>query len=166
MLQQTYTTEALLGTSVGIYYTPGSLKAKLCIDGRHRLYEYCDSHSVPYSKLGKLLVAAHDDQIPKLEGFLANGKKNGMTDLEWLDGPAARELEPDLHCVAAIRSPSTGVISSHKLACSPLVLHCLTEHMSRLRQHFLCDANDSVPARFEGLTPASCLHDGYILVWR
>lgn len=109
---------------VGIYYTPGSLKAKLCIDGRHRLYEYCDSHNVPYHKLGKLLVAAHDDQIPKLKGFLANGKKNGMTDLEWLDGPAARELEPDLHCVAAIRSPSTGVISSQKLACSPLFLHC------------------------------------------
>ena len=112
-------TEALLGAPVGIYYTPGSLKAKLCIDGRQRLYEYCDSHNVPYSKLGKLLVAVHDDQIPKLKGFLANGKKNGMTDLEWLEGPAAKELEPDLNCVAAIRSPSTGVISSQKSACRP-----------------------------------------------
>ncbi|KAL3156333.1 hypothetical protein ABBQ38_000651 [Trebouxia sp. C0009 RCD-2024] len=99
----------------GIYYTPGSLKAKLCIDGRHRLYEYCDSHHVPYNKLGKLLVAVHDDQITKLKGFLENGKKNGMTDLEWLDGPAAKELEPDLNCVAALWSPSTGVISSQKL---------------------------------------------------
>lgn len=116
---------ALLSALVGIYYTPGSLKAKLCIDGRQRLYKYCDSHKVPYSKLGKLLVAAHDDQIPKLKGFLANGKKNGMTDLEWLEGPAAKQLEPDLNCVAAIRSPSTGVISSVKLACSPLMLHLL-----------------------------------------
>ena len=103
---------------VGIYYTPGSLKAKLCIDGRQRLYEYCDSHHVPYNKLGKLLVAVHDDQIPKLKGFLENGKKNGMTDLEWVDGPAVKELEPELNCVAALWSPSTGVISSQKLAYS------------------------------------------------
>ena len=87
---------------VGIYYTPGSLKAKLCIDGRQRLYEYCDSHHVPYNKLGKLLVAVHDDQIPKLKGFLENGKKNGMTDLEWVNGPAVKELEPELNCVAAL----------------------------------------------------------------
>lgn len=84
------------------------------MDGRQRLYEYCDSHNVPYNKLGKLLVAAHDDQVSKLQGFLENGKKNGMTDLEWLDAPAVKKLEPDLHCVAALRSPSTGVISSQK----------------------------------------------------
>lgn len=100
--------------SAGIYYTPGSLKAKLCVEGRHRLYEYCDSHKVPYHKLGKLLVAAHDDQVSKLREFLENGKRNGMTDLEWLDASAAKELEPDLHCVAALKSPSTGVISSLK----------------------------------------------------
>ncbi|DBA91270.1 TPA: hypothetical protein ACH3X2_004037 [Trebouxia sp. C0005] len=99
----------------GIYYTPGSLKAKLCVDGRQKLYAYCDSHNVPYNRLGKLLVAAHDEQVPKLKEFLANGKKNGMTDLVWLDAAAAKELEPDLHCVAALKSPSTGVISSLKL---------------------------------------------------
>ncbi len=100
--------------SAGIYYTPGSLKAKLCVDGRQKLYAYCDSHNVPYNRLGKLLVAAHDDQVPKLKEFLANGKKNGMTDLVWLDAADAKELEPDLHCVAALKSPSTGVISSLK----------------------------------------------------
>ena len=100
--------------AAGIYYTPGSLKAKLCVDGRQKLYEYCDSHTVPYNRLGKLLVAAHDDQIPKLKEFMAVGKKNGLTDLEWLDADAAHKLEPDLQCVAAIKSPSTGVISSQK----------------------------------------------------
>ena len=100
--------------SAGIYYTPGSLKAKLCLDGRHRLYEYCDSHNVPYHKLGKLLVATHDEQIPKLKGLMETGKKNGMTDLEWLSAEEAHKLEPELHCVAAVRSPSTGVISSQK----------------------------------------------------
>lgn len=78
------------------------------------LYQYCDQHNVPYKQLGKLLVAAHDDQIPKLREFMSVGKKNGMTDLEWLNAEAAHELEPDLHCVAAIKSPSTGVISSQR----------------------------------------------------
>ena len=105
---------SLSALCLGIYYTPGSLKAKLCVDGRQQLYEYCDAHNVPYKKLGKLLVAAHDDQIPKLREFMAVGKKNGMTDLEWLDADAAHQLEPDLHCVAAIKSPSTGVISSQR----------------------------------------------------
>lgn len=114
-MQQTLTpTTKLLGVLIGIYYVPGSLKAKLCVDGRQRLYEYCDSHDVPYSKLGKLLVAAHDNQVSQLQDFLENGKKNGMTDLEWLDAPAVKTLEPDLQCVAAIKSPSTGVISSQK----------------------------------------------------
>ena len=84
------------------------------MEGRQKLYEYCDSHKVPYNRLGKLLVAAHDDQVPKLREFLENGKKNGMTDLVWLDAAAAKELEPDLHCVAALKSPFTGVISSLK----------------------------------------------------
>ena len=84
------------------------------MEGRERLYTYCDSHNVPYNKLGKLLVAAHVDQVSKLKDFLENGKKNGLTDLEWLDASAAKELEPDLHCVAALRSPSTGVVSSQK----------------------------------------------------
>lgn len=104
----------LLLMCAGIYYTPGSLKAKLCVEGRQLLYDYCNAHNVPYKQLGKLLVAAHDDQIPKLREFMTVGKKNGMTDLEWLDADAAHELEPDLHCVAAIKSPSTGVISSQR----------------------------------------------------
>ena len=78
------------------------------------MYEYCDSHHVPYNNLGKLLVAAHDDQIDKLKEFLENGKKNGLTDLEWLDAAAVKQLEPELDVVAALKSPSTGVISSQK----------------------------------------------------
>jgi L-2-hydroxyglutarate oxidase LhgO len=68
---------------------------------------------VNHSKVGKLLVATTQNQIPKLKSFAATGAKNGMTDLQWLDAKTAMDMEPALHCVAAMLSPSTGIIDSH-----------------------------------------------------
>ena len=99
----------------GLYYPVGSLKARSCVEGRHRLYTYCREHGVPHARLGKLIVATGDAEISGLENIAATASGNGVDDLEWLDPTQARRLEPALSCVAALLSPSTGIIDSHAL---------------------------------------------------
>ena len=97
----------------GIYYPPGSLKARLCVAGKQALYRYCDEHGVPHRRCGKLLVAADEKQESKLAAIKRQADANGVTDLVALTAAEARALEPELRCVAAYLSPSTGVIDSH-----------------------------------------------------
>ena len=99
----------------GIYYPKNSLKALMCVRGRHLLYEYCQSHGVEHRRIGKLLVATTDDQILPLENLGASAKANGVDDLEWIDGPTLKKMEPELRAVGAFLSPSTGIIDSHSL---------------------------------------------------
>jgi L-2-hydroxyglutarate oxidase LhgO len=97
----------------GIYYPPGSLRAVLCVRGKHLLYQFCAENSVAHARCGKLLVATHDSQLPKLAAIRDTAAKNGVRDLEFLAASAAKALEPELACVGALLSPSTGVIDSH-----------------------------------------------------
>ncbi len=97
----------------GIYYPPGSLRATLCVRGKELLYRFCADNNVPHARCGKLLVATHESQLPKLAAIKATAEKNGVGDLEPLGGNAARALEPELACVAALLSPSTGIVDSH-----------------------------------------------------
>jgi L-2-hydroxyglutarate oxidase LhgO len=97
----------------GIYYPPGSLKARFCVAGKHALYRYCDERGVPYLRCGKLLVATAENQLPKLHAIRQQAEANGVTDLRPLTAAAAVALEPELRCVAAYLSPSTGVVDSH-----------------------------------------------------
>jgi L-2-hydroxyglutarate oxidase LhgO len=99
----------------GIYYPNGSLKAKSCVAGRQRLYEYCVSHGVPHRRSGKLIVATSREQIPELESIQKKAHANGVTDVVAMTREQAIALEPALHCVAALYSPSTGIIDSHAL---------------------------------------------------
>lgn len=99
----------------GIYYPAGSLKARLCVDGKQALYAYCAERGIAHNRCGKLIVAADDGQVPDLQALKARAEANGVTDLEWLDRDQALALEPHLHCVAALLSPSTGIIDSHGL---------------------------------------------------
>jgi L-2-hydroxyglutarate oxidase LhgO len=99
----------------GIYYPMGSLKATACLRGRQRLYEYCESHGVPFRRCGKLIVAADEAQIPELRGILKKAHENGVTDVVEIPAAEAMRMEPALHCVAALLSPSTGIIDSHAL---------------------------------------------------
>ncbi|WP_260961429.1 NAD(P)/FAD-dependent oxidoreductase [Pseudomonas citri] len=99
----------------GLYYPPGSLKAQLCVDGRRRLYDYCDSHGVETRRLGKLIVAKDQAQLAGLQTLLARGLLNGVDDLRLLDQEQAQALEPELACVGALYSPSTGIVDSHAL---------------------------------------------------
>ena len=99
----------------GLYYPAGSLKARCCVAGRERLYPYCRENGIPHSQIGKLIVAAEEDEIAGLERIAEAAWTNGVADLEWLTATQAQRLEPELHCVAALLSPSTGIIDSHAL---------------------------------------------------
>jgi L-2-hydroxyglutarate oxidase LhgO len=99
----------------GIYYAKGSLKALTCVEGKHRLYEYCASRGVPHRKCGKLIVAASQHELAVLEQIQIKARDNGVPDLAPLSGEEAKRLEPALSCVGALLSPSTGIIDSHRL---------------------------------------------------
>lgn len=99
----------------GIYYPQGSLKARTCVEGRDLLYAYCAERSVPYRRCGKLIVATEAAQRSDLEAIRRKAHANGVTDLVHLSASEARTLEPELRCVAALHSPSTGIVDSHAL---------------------------------------------------
>jgi L-2-hydroxyglutarate oxidase LhgO len=102
----------------GIYYPAGSLKARLCVEGKALLYAHCAQHGVPHRRCGKLIVATTPAQVPDLQRLQAAGRANGVHDLVLLDADAARTMEPALHCTAALYSPSTGIVDSHALMLS------------------------------------------------
>ena len=104
----------------GIYYPAGSLKARLCVRGKALLYAYCAERNLPHQRCGKLIVATDDLQRAQLQGVAAKAAANGVHDLVSLSAAQARALEPALHCVAALHSPSTGIVDSHALMLSLL----------------------------------------------
>lgn len=97
----------------GLYYPAGSLKAKVCVAGRRALYAYAAAHGVRAVAVGKLLVATTEAQMPALAAIEAAARANGVDDLERLDAAAAHRLEPEVACVAALFSPSSGILDSH-----------------------------------------------------
>ncbi|HET7543359.1 MAG TPA: NAD(P)/FAD-dependent oxidoreductase [Polyangiaceae bacterium] len=97
----------------GIYYATGSLKARLCVAGRHALYEYCEREEVAHERLGKIIVASRDEELPVLEKLKAQAEANGVHDLTWLDRADIAELEPAVSATRGLLSPSTGIIDSH-----------------------------------------------------
>jgi L-2-hydroxyglutarate oxidase LhgO len=96
----------------GIHYPTGTLKARLCVAGRDLLYLYCADKGIGHARTGKLIVATSDTEIPALDGYLAQASTNGVTDLTRLDPAEVSKLEPAVHCVQALHSPSTGIIDS------------------------------------------------------
>ena len=104
----------------GIYYPAGSLKAKLCVRGKALLYDYCAERSIPHRRCGKLIVATSETQARELVAIQARAEANGVDDLQMLSSAQARSLEPQLVCVAALQSPSTGIVDSHALMLSLL----------------------------------------------
>jgi L-2-hydroxyglutarate oxidase LhgO len=99
----------------GIYYPPGSAKSAMCVRGRQLLYRYCEEHGVAHRRCGKLIVATSAQQIATLHRIQTQAAANGVTDLRLLSADEARAMEPALRCVAALHSPSTGIIDSHGL---------------------------------------------------
>jgi L-2-hydroxyglutarate oxidase LhgO len=102
----------------GIYYAPGSLKALLCVAGKKWLYQYCAERGIDHSSCGKLIVATCEAQMPALLRIRETAAQNSVTDLRLLTRDESRALEPQLECVAALISPSTGIVDSHALMLS------------------------------------------------
>ena len=94
----------------GIYYAPGSLKAKLCVEGAARLYDFCDEHGVAYERCGKVIVATDGSELPRLDELERRGRANGVPGLVRLDAGGLREVEPHCVGVAALHSPNTGIV--------------------------------------------------------
>lgn len=99
----------------GIYYPAGSLKSRLCLEGKRLLYEYCKTFSIPYNNCGKLIVATSDNEIPIIENIKKTAKGNGVNDLILIGRDEISEMEPYIFALKAIFSPSTGVVDSHSL---------------------------------------------------
>jgi L-2-hydroxyglutarate oxidase LhgO len=99
----------------GLYYPTGSLKARLCVAGRDALYHYCADNDVAHRRVGKLLVATIDAEIPALESYKKQAELNGVRDLTWVDAAEAHALEPAVRAVRGLLSPSTGIVDSHGL---------------------------------------------------
>jgi L-2-hydroxyglutarate oxidase LhgO len=99
----------------GLYYPPGSLKARLCVRGRELLYRFCAERGIGHARCGKLVVASEPGQLAALHALAARAAANGVADLRLLDAAACAGLEPALRAVAALHSPSTGIVDSHGL---------------------------------------------------
>ncbi|XP_071972122.1 L-2-hydroxyglutarate dehydrogenase, mitochondrial isoform X1 [Engystomops pustulosus] len=100
----------------GIYYTPGSLKARLCVRGSSLLYEYCDSKRIPYKKCGKLIVAVHHHEVPRLQALYERGLQNNVPELRIINAKEIREKEPYCKGVMALDSPHTGIVNYRQVA--------------------------------------------------
>jgi L-2-hydroxyglutarate oxidase len=94
----------------GIYYLPGSLKARLCVEGARELREYCQRREIPFHQQGKLIVAVDEGELPRLEELERRGRRNGVQGLRRVDGDEIEAIEPNARGVAALHSPATGVV--------------------------------------------------------
>ena len=99
----------------GIYYPKDSLKARLCVAGRHMLYDYCAAHGVPHRRSGKLIVACSPEEVEAFGAIARRAWENGVDDLREIDADEAHAMEPALACHGALLSPSTGIVDSHAL---------------------------------------------------
>jgi L-2-hydroxyglutarate oxidase LhgO len=154
----------------GLYDTPGSLKATLCVAGREALYPYCESRGVGHRRCGKLVVAATSAQVESLRSIEARATVNGVRGLRWLSGAEARALEPALHGEAALLSTVTGIIDSHALmlayqgdlenAGGAVVLRAPVDRVVVERDGFVVGVGGAAPAELRAgvLVNATGLH--------
>ncbi|HSB40598.1 MAG TPA: L-2-hydroxyglutarate oxidase [Methylomirabilota bacterium] len=94
----------------GIYYKPGSLKARLCVDGARRMKQFCDAHGIKWEGCGKVIVAIDDKELPRLSTIYERGQANGLAGLKMLSAEEVREHEPNCRAVRAIHVPETGIV--------------------------------------------------------
>ncbi|HYK89355.1 MAG TPA: L-2-hydroxyglutarate oxidase [Acidobacteriota bacterium] len=100
----------------GIYYKPGSYKAKLCVSGVRLLTKFCEANGIPYERCGKLIVATSESEIPRLQLLYDRGKANGVPGLEIVSPERAREIEPHARAIRALHSPSTAIVDFKQVA--------------------------------------------------
>jgi L-2-hydroxyglutarate oxidase len=100
----------------GLYYKPGSLKARNCTEGRDAMYRFCAEHGIPHERCGKVVVAVDPSELPRLDELERRGRANGLTGIERLDAPGLRKYEPHLPGVAGLHVPHTGIVDYTRVA--------------------------------------------------
>src|SRR5262245_21891274 len=100
----------------GLYYAPGSLKARLCVEGAAALTRFCDERGIPYQRCGKVVVATMADELPRLEELCRRGTANGVPGLELIGPERLREIEPQAAGLRALHSPNTGIVDYGRVA--------------------------------------------------
>src|SRR5437899_12776089 len=93
----------------GIYYKPGSFKARLCVEGARSMVEFCEAHAIKYDRCGKVIVATSDEELPRLRTLYERGVANGVPGVAMIDAGRVREIEPHVRAVAGIHSPNTAI---------------------------------------------------------
>jgi L-2-hydroxyglutarate oxidase LhgO len=152
----------------GVYYPPNTLKARLCVEGRLLLYGYCEAKGIDHARIGKLIVATCDAELPVLDRYLAQARANGVTDLSRLGPSEVSRLDPAVHCVQALHSPSTGIIDSraYMLALQgdleahggTVVLNTRVSRVVRRKELFDIEVAGTTAIRCSGLVNAAGLH--------
>lgn len=94
----------------GLYYKPGSLKAKNCVEGREAMYQFCAEHQIPHERCGKLVVATKEEEIPRLKDLQQRGLANGLKGLQWLEKDELKKYEPHVQGIAGLLVPETGIV--------------------------------------------------------
>src|SRR5262249_13573066 len=100
----------------GIYYKPGSFKARLCVEGGRLMTEFCDAHGIAYERCGKVIVASEDAELPRLDALHQRGTANGVPGLRMIAGGEVKEHEPHVRAIRALVSPATGIIDFVQVA--------------------------------------------------
>jgi L-2-hydroxyglutarate oxidase LhgO len=101
---------------IGMYYAPGSHRAKLCVAGAKRMFEYCRVNNIPHQRVGKLIVATTPIEVARLETIFERGRINRVPDIEMIAGHDIKQLEPNVTGLQAILSPNTGIVSFQAVA--------------------------------------------------
>lgn len=127
----------------GVYYPEGSLKAHLCVAGRELIYEYCRNNEIQHERLGKIILATTESEIAVLENLKNQAEVNGVRDLFWISPSEVREREPEIKCVSALFSPSSGIVDSHSL------MNSLKRDIEKNRSQILFSAPISEGAIFD-----------------
>ena len=100
----------------GIYYRPGSLKARFCVDGRNSIVEFCEQHEIPFERCGKVIIATREEELPRLELLHERGTANGVEGLEIVGPERLAEIEPHVSALRALWSPATAIVDFGEIA--------------------------------------------------
>src|ERR1700752_5003518 len=100
----------------GIYYKPGSFKARLCVEGARLTVEFCEAHAIKYDRCGKIIVATSEDELPRLRNLYERGVANGVPGLPMLDADPIKEIEPHVRAISGIHSPNTAIVDFGEIA--------------------------------------------------
>lgn len=145
----------------GIYYAPGSLKAKACVAGKASLLRFCDEHGVPYELCGKVIVATHEEELPRLEQLYQRGLANGVPGLEMIGLERLREIEPYAVGIKALYSPTTGIVDYGQVA--QAYAHEVTSHGGEILLDHEISTIEQRNGRYRLSTPSAIVEARYVI---